>query len=125
MRVGPVTTNFALTTLQETVTPGANYCPASVQSATAFPFFQSPFTVGNTAKWEGANYPAIVNDFYDSHIFKSAANVLAGIGGTCNSYATQTYTCNGNVVGTFNLTATFTAGFISSTPVTYVTVTKQ
>jgi hypothetical protein len=71
-------------------------------------------------------YGAVTNGFYDQHTIKTASNVLGGSGATsCVATAHQTYSCAGNVVGTFTLTNTYTAGFIDGQPVTFVSVSKQ
>jgi hypothetical protein len=128
MIVGPVGTSFASVVLYETVTPTGNSCPANIQTATNFPTitFSSPFVVGSSAVWEGSPYASVQNAFYDQHTTKSATNVLGLTNVTsCQSTATQVYTCNGNAVGTFSLTNTYTSGFISAQPVTFVSVSKQ
>ena len=128
MAVGPVGTNFNGTQLGEQVTPTGTTCPSSIASAASFPTASgfSPFIIGNNASWEGQAFPSVSDGFYDMHIFKSTSNLLAGTGvSTCQSTAVQHYTCGGNQIGTFTLTATFYAGTIKTIPVTYVTVSKQ
>lgn len=128
MQVGPVGTNFDSIVIYETVTPTGNSCPANIKSLTDFPTvtFGQPFSVGSTAFWEGSPYPSVHNAFYDQHTIKSATNVLGLTNATsCQSTALQVYTCNGNVLGSFTLTNTYTSGFISSQPVTFVSVSKQ
>lgn len=128
MLAGPYGFNFNSAILTETVTPapGSNSCPVSSWPDTDFPFRQTNFVVGLSAFWEGSVYPSISNAFYDAHTFKKANSALAGSGSvSCISQAMQTYTCNGNVVGIFYLTATFYKGFIGATPVTFVTTSKQ
>jgi hypothetical protein len=128
MKVGPVGTNFASVVLYEIVTPTGNSCPANIKTATDFPTitFSAPFVVGANAVWEGLPYASVQNAFYDQHITKSATNILGLTNVTsCQSTATQTYTCNGNTIGTFSLTNTYTSSFISAQPVTFVSVSKQ
>jgi hypothetical protein len=128
MIVGPVGTSFTSVVLYEIVTPTGNSCPANIKADTDFPAitFSTPFVVGTTAFWEGSGYGAVQNTFYDAHIAKWSQNVLGSTNVTsCQSTATQVYTCNNNVIGTFSLTNTYTSGFISAQPVTFVSVSKQ
>jgi hypothetical protein len=82
--------------------------------------------VGSSAYWEGMNYPSVSNDFYDSHKLLGPINVL-GLTNVQSCYATavQVYTCDGNIVGTFTLTNTYTRGTLNGNSVTNVTTTKQ
>jgi hypothetical protein len=128
MIVGPVGTNFNSVILNEIVTPTGNSCPANIKSATDFPTISlgTPFVIGNSAFWEGSSYASVQNAFYDQHINKGTTNLLGLTNVTsCQSTATQVYTCNNNPIGTFTLTNTYTSGFISGQPVTFVSVSKQ
>jgi hypothetical protein len=128
MKVGPVGTDFTSVVLSETVTPTGDSCPSNIQSYTDFPTitYGHNFIVGLSAAWEGNSYPSVYNAFYDQHVDKISVNILGYTNVTsCQATATQVYTCNGQPVGTFTLTNTYTSGFIGGQPVTFVSVSKQ
>lgn len=132
MWANPTTTDWSSAVITETVTPGMNSCPnpGSLQ-----PAFQT-ITLANSATFsvgQGSltldypqsqvSFPAIPGAFYDEHSVRSGTVALGT--GTCSAYATQTYVCGGNTLGTFTIIKTFTAGTANGGPATIVTVTKQ
>jgi hypothetical protein len=130
MEVGPAGPDYSRTVLRETVTPTSNSCPSNIQEYTSFPTItianNSTFLVGSSAHWEGEDYPSQPNEFYDSHRLLGPINVLGQTSvQSCVATATQTYSCNGNTIGTFTLTNTYTRGTLpNGKAVTNVTVGK-
>jgi Glucodextranase, domain B len=90
----------------------------------------STFTVGNGGSELGFNFPAQHNVFYDEHLFGATVSVLDAPEipptlNSCTASCTQQYLCEGNVIGTYTVTRTFTRGTINGQKVTNITVTKQ
>lgn len=126
MLVSPVPINYNGVKIYEMVTPKSNGCPANIRSATDIPAVYSLFTVGSPAYWEGVQFGSYQNSFYDQHVIYIDYDVLgATSGASCSATATQVYTCDGNNIGTFTITNTYTHGTISGQPVTNITTTKQ
>ena len=129
MAVTPSSVNFDGVSLHETVTPTNNTCPQSIKSLTDFPTYtlnSAPFVVDSGAQWEKQPYPAVHNEFYDSHRLLLSVDVLSGSGSDqCTATATQVYYCAGNPIATFHLTNTYTHGTLSGQSVTNVQTTKQ
>jgi hypothetical protein len=116
--------------LTETVAPVSNSCPANIQAYTSFPPINaaahSDFFVGATAEWEGQAHASAANSFYDSHKLILNVDILGLTNvGSCKATAKQTYTCNGQPIGTFTLTNNYSHGTLSGQSVTNVSVTKQ
>jgi hypothetical protein len=126
MLVSPSVSSYTGVQIQELVIAGANSCPTGIATYTNFPNLVSTFTVGATASWEGVPFSGVLNSFYDQHAFYFNFDVL-GLTSTssCTATATQTYSCNGHTIGTFNLTNTYNHGSLSGVPVTNITTTKQ
>lgn len=130
MAVTPSSGSFNGTTIQETITPTSNTCPTSIKGPTDFPTItlsnNSTFLVGSAAQWEKQPYPAVTNQFYDSHRQLSSTDVLNGTGvNQCTATATQVYYCGGKSIATFHLSNTYTHGTLSGQSVTNVATTKQ
>ncbi len=132
MRANPPTTDWSSAVITETITPGQNSCPnpGSIQppfqtvtlaNSSTFPIGQGSFTFDYPQSQ--VSFPAIPGAFYDEHSFHSTTQALGT--GSCVAFATQTYVCGGNTLGTFTITKTFTAGTANGGPATIVTVTKQ
>ena len=68
----------------------------------------------------------VTNIFYDLHATPFSESLLddAHIS-SCTAGCTQTYSCNGQNIGTFTIIRDFTKDTIQGTPVTRVSVTKQ
>jgi hypothetical protein len=130
MKAGPTGTDYTGAALIETVTPTYNNCPSNIAQYTSFPTIRAgdtpAFIVGSSAFWEDTSYQSVSNDFYDSHKNLVNINVLGLTDvSSCVARATQTYSCNGSLVGTFTLTNTYTKGTLNGTAVTNVSTTKQ
>lgn len=124
MNVGPDTTDWSGTKITEAVSESNTTCPASFGNQCTG---SSTFTVGagGTAR-NGQTFTGKKNAFYDQHNSVGSVSVLdqAGIQ-SCTSTCSQTYSCNGNAIGHFTITRSFTKGTINGTAVTNVGVTKQ
>jgi uncharacterized protein DUF6531 len=107
----------------ESMTQSINTCPANFGNLCSG---SDSFATGQGGSAFGVTFPPQHNIFYDQHTTTSTVSFLdqAGIS-SCVAVCKQTYTCNATVIGTFNVTRTFTKGTIQSTPVTNVAVTKQ
>lgn len=129
MLANPTSTDWTSAVITETVTPGANNCPAALQNAfqTVTSANSSTFNVGKGGHVLDPNssqtFPAVPNAFYDEHSLTSTSNTLPS--GTCQASAVQTYVCGGTTIGTFNITKTVTAGTANGGPSSIVSVTKQ
>lgn len=84
------------------------------------------FTVGLGASGFGVTKPAAPNTFYDFHTTVFAVSLLDAAGmNSCTVSCNQTYSCGGNIIGSFLITRDMSKDAIQNTPVTRVTVTKQ
>jgi hypothetical protein len=113
----------------ESLVTTSNTCP------TSFPVpctGNATFTVGAPAPPPGATtfgtaYPPIGNNqFFDEHVTANTADLLNGTGlSSCQTACAQTYSCNGQAIGSFVVTRTYTHSVIGAASVTLVGVTKQ
>jgi hypothetical protein len=90
----------------------------------------STFTVGKGGSELGFTFPAQHNVFYDEHLFGAAVSVLDAPEippslNSCTASCRQQYFCEGNLIGTFTVTRTFTRGTINGQNVTNITISKQ
>jgi hypothetical protein len=126
MQVGPSSVDWEFTPITETVTAGANSCPASVGPCAG----NSTFSVGSdddgSTMVDTIPTPATTNVFYDNHTVTSPSNLLAAAGKTsCSFTCNQTYSCGGKQLGSaYSITYSLTQGTVGSTAVTNVTATK-
>lgn len=127
MLVGPSTSNFNGAQITESVTTNfvlQQTCPSPV-------FFNScsgsdTFTIGNGGSLFGVTKLPATNTFYDLHSYLDTISSLddAHIN-SCTTGCSQTYSCNGVVIGGFTIIRNFTKDTIQGTPVTRVSVTKE
>ena len=132
MRVGPAGSTFDGITINETVTPVSNTCPADIPSLQSSAVWagNSSFTVGP----KGGDYdpvsqtplPIQSNAFWDIHESVSGYSRLAGSEvQSCTIVCAQTYTCGVTPIANFQITRTFNQGTSGGYPATYVYATKQ
>jgi len=127
MLVSPLTADYYGTAIQEVVTPTTNTCPANIAGYASFPNQFSIFHVGDQilGSWEGQPYGYFTNTFYDSHRIELNFSILGLTSVTsCQAQATQVYSCNGNNIGTFLLTNTYTRGTVNGQDVTNIATDK-
>jgi hypothetical protein len=115
--------------IQELVTLTSNTCPASFGTPPCGG--HDTFTVGDGSAPIGPLvFPPSVNTFYDFHVSLIGSSVLdpppplAPIP-SCRAVCSQTYSCNGAIIGRFTITRDVTRDTISGVPVSRVAVTKQ
>jgi hypothetical protein len=131
MTLSPSNINFdGNTNITESLTTDAanSNCPASFgnQCGTGV-VGTSSFKVGvNAVAKDGSTFPLLHDGFYDEHASIATTSALDAAGiNACTIVCQQTYYCNGDSVGNFTITRTFTKGTISGQSVTFVTVTKK
>jgi len=125
------TTNWNGTQIQEyvSVNSGSNTCPSNVPVCSQS---GNPLTVGAGGNpgdtTFGAPFPPTANVFWDEHVRTDGTSLLNASGVTqtsCAMSCSQTYKCNGIIIGTFTINYSLSRGTIQGTPVTNVSVTKQ
>jgi hypothetical protein len=127
MLVGPSTGNFNGAQITESVTTNfvlQQTCPSPVfpNACTG----SDTFTIGTGGSAFGINKLGATNTFYDLHSSVDTISRLdAAHINTCTVGCSQTYSCNGSVIGGFTIIRTFNKDIIQGTPVTRVAVTKQ
>jgi hypothetical protein len=122
MQTNPTNINWNNVQITESVTAASNDCPASFGACAA----SDTFTVGTGGSTFGQTFTGTTNIFYDQHTSTGSVSALDSAGiDSCTRVCNQTYSCGGNVIGTFTINRSFTKGTIQNTPVTNVTVTKQ
>jgi hypothetical protein len=123
MNVNGSGSNYNGIQISEVVSTTSNSCGSAAPSICGYP--GTPFTVGTSATaFNGAPLAAAQNTFWDQHIEYFTYSALSA-GKSCSAVCSQTYSCNGNSIGTFTIDYGLAAGTLGSTPVTNVTVTKH
>lgn len=134
MEVGPARTTWDGATVTESVTQSSNDCPSTwgtdlcTNDGTSG---HSDFPVGEPGGvilFDGTRLSSKTNSFYDEHIIANQADLLGSFGQgktTCTVKCSQKYSCDGNIIGTFTITFTFTKGTVNGQPATIVSATKQ
>jgi hypothetical protein len=121
MQTNPTSTNWDGVQITEALSITSNTC-----SFGTFCTDTSTFTVGEGGEVFGVQFPATQNIFYDRHTTTATFSALHQAGQeSCQVVCQQTYSCGGQVIGTFTVTRTFQKDTIQGTPVTRVTITKQ
>ena len=122
--VGPGPYNYKGVQIQESVSPATNTCPPSFGACSN----GDTFTVGDPGGGSfGQNTPAQTNLFYDWHVTWSTTSSYLDDAGiqSCSRACSQVFTCNGNQVGSFTVTRSFSKAVINGQNVTAVAVDVQ
>jgi hypothetical protein len=127
VKVGPNTQIYNGVQVTESVTASTSSCPAGWPNVCTG---SSTFTVGDglaRVTVDGQNLPAPPNNsFYDEHSVTSASSLANAFNITsCTATCSQTYSCNGQSIGTHVITYKFTKGTISGTSVTNVSASVK
>lgn len=128
MVVGPATGNFNQVPITESVS--TNFVLQQTCAEPPFPTNMcsgsDTFIVGDGGSDFGVNKFPAANTFYDFHETGDTRNLLVVANqNSCTVGCSQTYSCNGRLIGSFTIIRNFTKDTIQGTPVTRVTVSKQ
>lgn len=129
----PTSQNWNGTQITESWTQVSNTCPSwgsnICSGSSTFPVgdgYQAVVPVNGVNTQVGPVFPGTTNIFYDQHTQTSNVSVLDASGiNSCQAVCKQTYSCNGNPIGTYTVTVQFIKALINGTHVTSTEVSKQ
>ena len=121
MDVGPATQNFFNVQMKETISRTGGTCNTSIPLCNG----GSTFYVGYGETQWGTTFPEVPNQFYDNHGIYANYNMLQSFGqSSCTVICSQSYSCGGNVIGSFTITYSLNPGTVNGYAVTQVTAQK-